>query len=79
MIFGSYFAYGFDKSVESHMTQAFKHVGAAASATDEKAIAHHAELALSHARTADEHLDTSIKSLEEVIERTRLARTDLAI
>ena len=46
------------------MAEAIKHAEAAAKATGGKAIAEHAETAKTHAKTADEHLDAGIKSLE---------------
>ena len=68
LILGSYFAYAFAYSGQSHMAQALMQAEAAAEASDGKSIAQHAEDALTHAKSADRHLDAAIKSLEETIE-----------
>ena len=47
---------------ESHMTEALKH----------------AEAAKTHAKTADEHLDAGITSLNDAIDHGKLKHTDLA-
>lgn len=63
---------------ESHMAQALKHAEAAAAAADGKAVAEHAGMAKTHAKTAEEHLDAGIKSLNGAIEHGKLGHTDLA-
>jgi hypothetical protein len=52
---------------ENHLQQAIEHTMMAAKQTDGKAVAQHAEEALKHAKTADEHLDAGIKSLQEAV------------
>jgi O-acetylhomoserine/O-acetylserine sulfhydrylase-like pyridoxal-dependent enzyme len=63
---------------ESHMTQALKHAEAASKSDDSKAIVEHAETAKTHAKTADEHLDAGIASLNDAIDHGKLKHTDLA-
>ena len=63
---------------ESHMTQALKHAESAAKADDSKAIVEHAEAAKTRAKTADEHLDAGITSLNDAIDHGKLKHTDLA-
>ncbi|EIC28524.1 MULTISPECIES: small metal-binding protein SmbP [Methylomicrobium] len=52
---------------ENHLQQAVEHTMMAAKQTDGKAIAQHAQEALTHAVTADQHLDAGIKSLQEAV------------
>jgi hypothetical protein len=63
---------------ESHMEQALKHAEAAAKAGDGKTIAEHAEKAKTHAKTADEHLDAGITSLNDAIDHGKQKHDDLA-
>ncbi|CAA9890877.1 Small metal-binding protein [Candidatus Methylobacter favarea] len=75
---------------EEHLDEAMKHVKEAAAADDGPSIAKHAELARSHAQTADEHLarshaqtadehlDAAIKSLGSAIEQGKLGQGDRA-
>lgn len=63
---------------ESHMAEALKHAEAAASSADGKTIAEHAEVAVTHAKTADEHLDAGITSLNDAIDHGKLKHNDLA-
>ena len=63
---------------ESHISQAIMYAGAAAKADGGKAIAEHAETAKTPAKTADEHLDAGIKSLDDAIEHGKLRHADLA-
>lgn len=63
---------------ESHIDQAIIHAEAAAKADGGKAIAEHAEAAKAQAKTADEHLDAGIKSLDDAIEHGKLRHADLA-
>jgi hypothetical protein len=68
----------FGVAAESHVAQALKHAEAAAKASDGKTIAEHAEKSKMHAKTADEHLDAGIKSLDEAIDQGKQGRTDAA-
>ncbi|MGZ5007570.1 MAG: small metal-binding protein SmbP [Methylobacter sp.] len=52
---------------EDHIEKALKHAKEAGKAGDAKTIAEHAELARTHAKTADEHLDAGISSLDNAI------------
>jgi hypothetical protein len=70
----SFYAY----AEESHISQAIMHAEAAAKADGGKAIAEHAEAAKAQAKTADEHLDAGIKSLDDAIEHGKLRHADLA-
>jgi hypothetical protein len=63
---------------ESHMTEALKHAEAAAKADDSKVIAEHAEAAKTHAKTADEHLDAGVTSLNDAIDHAKMKHPDLA-
>lgn len=63
---------------ESHMAEALKHAEAAVAAVDGKTIVEHAEAAKTHAKTADEHLDAGITSLNEAIDHGKLKHDDLA-
>lgn len=63
---------------ESHMAEALKHAEAAVKADDGKGIAKHAEVAKTHAQTADEHLDAGVTSLNDAIDHGKLDHTDLA-
>ena len=63
---------------ESHIAQAIEHAEAAVNSDGGKAIVEHAEAAKTHAKTADEHLDAGIKSLDEAIEHGKLRHADLA-
>ncbi|MFU8789253.1 MAG: small metal-binding protein SmbP [Methylobacter sp.] len=59
-------------SEESHNKLALEHAQEAVKAADVKAVVEHAEIAKTHAKVADEHLDAGIKSLEEAIEHGKL-------
>ena len=74
LAFCSFYTY----AEESHIAQAIKHAEAATKAQGGKAIAEHAEAAKIHAKTADEHLDAGIKSLDDAIEHGKLRHDDLA-
>jgi hypothetical protein len=74
LAFCSFYVY----AEESHISQAITHAEAAAKATGGKAITEHAEAAKTHAKTADEHLDAGIKSLDDAIEHGKLRHDDLA-
>ncbi|MGJ0491588.1 small metal-binding protein SmbP [Methylobacter sp.] len=63
---------------ENHIKEALKHAEAAAKLSDGKGVAQHAEQAKKHAKTADEHLDAGIKSLESAIEHGNLGHGDMA-
>ena len=63
---------------ESHMAEALKHAEAVTKADDSKSIVEHAEAAKTHAKTADEHLDAGITSLNDAIDHGKLKHTDLA-
>ncbi len=63
---------------ESHMAEALKHAEAAVKADDGKTIAEHAEVAKTHAKTADEHLDAGIASLNDAIDHGKMKHADLA-
>jgi Small metal-binding protein len=63
---------------ESHIAEALKHAEAAVKADDGKAIAEHAEVAKTHAKTADEHLDAGIASLNDAIDHGKMKHADLA-
>ena len=63
---------------ESHMAEALKHAEAAVKADDGKGIAEHAEVAKTHAKTADEHLDAGVTSLDGAIEHGKMGHADLA-
>jgi Small metal-binding protein len=63
---------------ESHMAEALKHAEAAVKADNGKAIAEHAEVAKTHAKTADEHLDAGIASLNDAIDHGKMKHADLA-
>jgi hypothetical protein len=63
---------------ESHMAEALKHAEAAVKADDGKTIAEHAEVAKTHAKTADEHLDAGIASLTDAIDHGKMKHADLA-
>jgi hypothetical protein len=63
---------------EDHLDEALKHAKEAAESTDGKTIAKHAELARIHAKTADEHLDAGIKSLDRATEQGNLGNHDIA-
>jgi O-acetylhomoserine/O-acetylserine sulfhydrylase-like pyridoxal-dependent enzyme len=63
---------------ESHMAEALKHAEAAVKADDGKTIAEHAEVAKTHAKTADEHLDAGITSLTDAIDHGKMKHADLA-
>ncbi|MEQ1544650.1 small metal-binding protein SmbP [Methyloglobulus sp.] len=63
---------------ESHMAEALKHAEAAVKADDGKGIAKHAEVAKTHAKTADEHLDAGVTSLTDAIDHGKMGHTDLA-
>lgn len=65
-------------AAESHMAQALKHAEAAAKATDGKVISEHAEKARDHAKTADQHLDAGVVSLDGAIEQAKQGHADLA-
>jgi len=69
--FGAYAA-------ENHMEQALKHAEAAAKADDGKTIAEHAEAAKIHAKTADEHLDAGITSLNDAIDHGKMKHPEAA-
>jgi hypothetical protein len=60
------------------LAQAIKHAEAATKAQGGKAIAEHAETAKTQAKTADEHLDAAIKSLDDSIAQGKLRNDDLA-
>ena len=68
----------FGAYAESHMAEALKHAEDAAKADDTKSIVEHAEAAKTHAKTADEHLDAGITSLNDAIDHGKLKHTDLA-
>lgn len=74
LAFASFGAY----AGESHMAEALKHAEAAVKADDGKGIAKHAEVAKTHAQTANEHLDAGITSLNDAIDHGKLDHTDLA-
>jgi Small metal-binding protein len=63
---------------ESHMAEALKHAEAAVKADSGKTIAEHAEVAKTHAKTADEHLDAGIASLNDAIDHGKMKHADLA-
>ncbi len=63
---------------ESHISHTIMHAEAAAKAGGGKAIAEHAEAAKTQTKTADEHLDAGIKSLDDAIEHGKLRHADLA-
>lgn len=66
---------------ESHIAEAIKHTEASAKAADGKAvisIVEHAEAALGHAKTANEHLTAGITSLNDAIDHGKLKHADLA-
>jgi uncharacterized membrane protein YvbJ len=63
---------------ESHMAEALKHAEAAVKADNGKTIAEHAEVAKAHAKTADEHLDAGIASLNDAIDHGKMKHADLA-
>ncbi len=63
---------------ESHVAEALKHAEASAKADDSKTIVEHAEAAKTHAKTADEHLDAGITSLNDAIDHGKLKHADLA-
>ena len=63
---------------ESHMAESLKHAEAAVKADDGKTIAEHAEVAKTHAKTADEHLDAGIASLNDAIDHGKMKHADLA-
>lgn len=65
-------------AAESHMAEALKHTEAAAQAGDGKTIAEHADIAKSHAKASDEHLDAGITSLDAAIEHGKLGHSDVA-
>jgi hypothetical protein len=71
-------SYGAYAAGESHIAEALKHAEAAASAADGKTIAEHAEAAKTHAKTADEHLDASIKSLNDAIDHGKMKHPEPA-
>ncbi len=73
LIFASLGAYA-----ESHMAEALKHAEAAAKADDTKSIVKHAEAAKAHAKTADEHLDAGITSLNDAIDHGKMKHADSA-
>lgn len=63
---------------EDHLEEAIKHATEAADAADGKSIAQHAGLARTHAKTADDHLDAGIKSLDSAIKQGQLGHDDRA-
>lgn len=63
---------------EDHLAEAIKHAEEAASISDVKAIAEHAEAAKIQATIADQHLDAGIKSLETAIEHSKMGHADIA-
>ncbi len=65
-------------ATDGHIGQAIKHAESAANASDAKSVAEHAELAKTHVKTADEHLDAGAKSLDEALEHAKQGHTDLA-
>jgi O-acetylhomoserine/O-acetylserine sulfhydrylase-like pyridoxal-dependent enzyme len=71
-------AFGAYAAGESHMAEALKHAEAAVKAGDGKGIAEHAEAAKAHAKTADEHLDAGVTSLEGAIDHGKMGHADLA-
>ena len=73
LTFASFGAYA-----ESHMVEALKHAEAAAKADDTKSIVEHAEAAKTHAKTADEHLDAGITSLNDAIDHGKMKHADTA-
>jgi hypothetical protein len=68
----------FGAYAESHMAEALKHAEAAAKADDTKSIVEHAEAAKTHAKTADEHLDAGITSLNDAIDHGKMKHADSA-
>ena len=60
------------------MAEALKHAEAAAKADDTKSITEHAEAAKTHAKTADEHLDAGITSLNDAIDHGKMKHADSA-
>jgi O-acetylhomoserine/O-acetylserine sulfhydrylase-like pyridoxal-dependent enzyme len=68
----------FGAYAENHMAEALKHAEAAAKADDTKSIVEHAEAAKTHAKTADEHLDAGITSLNDAIDHGKMKHADLA-
>jgi len=68
----------FGTYAESHMAEALKHAEAAAKADDTKSIVEHAEAAKTHAKTADEHLDAGIASLNDAIDHGKMKHADSA-
>jgi hypothetical protein len=68
----SFGAFAEDHSEESHNKLALEHAQEAVKAADVKAIVEHAEIAKTHAKVADEHLNAGIKSLDEAIEHGKL-------
>ena len=65
-------------AAESHMAEALKHAEAAVKADDSKSIVEHAEAAKTHAKTADEHLDAGIASLNDAIDHGKMKHADVA-
>jgi hypothetical protein len=63
---------------ENHLQQAVEHAMMAAKQTDGKAVAQHAQESLKHAKTADEHLDAGLKSLQEAVDHGNQNHGDLA-
>jgi len=59
------------------MAEALKHAEAAVKADDTKAITEYAEAAKAHAKTADEHLDAGITSLNDAIDHAKMKHADL--
>ena len=68
----------FGAYAESHMAEALKHAEAAAKADDTKSIVEHAEIAKTHSKTADEHLDAGITSLNDAIDHGKMKHADSA-
>jgi len=68
----------FGAYAESHMAEALKHAEAAAKADDTKSIVEHAEAAKTHAKTADEHLDAGVTSLNDAIDHGKMKHADSA-
>ena len=52
---------------ENYMVEALKHKETLVKAADGKTIAEHAEAAKTHAKAADDHLDSGIKGLYNAI------------
>ncbi len=74
LTFASFGAY----AGESHMAEALKHAEAAVKADNGKTIVEHAEAAKTHAKTADEHLDAGITSLNDAIDHGKMKHADSA-